>query len=352
MIEINPTKIKYPTVFKNDIDEIIYSGEFVDGQFTETCEKQIDNIIRESDLDCKTVLVNNGMGALELALMSYGIGFGDKVATTPYTFKATYQAIRRVGATPLFIDINDDLTMNYGQLMMAIDNDVAAIIPVDIFGIPNNIQILRDLIGMWPPYIIEDAAQAFGAEINGRRVGNQADTTIFSFYPTKMCGVGNVGATVSQTRQNAKDIRNLAHYGLKGEAVGGNYRASEWDAAALSTNMFDLQIAMDRRREIARAYKYNLNDSYTKIVDAIPDNVNPSWHHFPIWEHQDELFERDDFSFEIRQYYHDNFDTIDPEVNYCFNFTRMVNNIYVIPVHEDLTDVEVETIITELNEAL
>jgi len=350
MIEINPTKIKYPTVFKDDIDEIIHSGQFVDGQFTEACEKQIDNIIRESDLDCKTVLVNNGMGALELALMSYGIGFGDKVATTPYTFKATYQAIKRVGATPLFIDINDDLTMNYGQLMMAIDNDVAAIIPVDIFGIPNNIQTLRDLID-WPPYIIEDAAQAFGAEINGRRAGSQADTAIFSFYPTKMCGVGNVGATVSQTRLNVQDIRRLTHYGLKGEAVGGNYRASEWDAAALSTNLIDLNSAMVRRREIAWTYKYNLDDSYTKIVDAISDNANPSWHHFPIW-HQQELLEQDDFSFEIRQYYHDNFDTIDPEVNYCFNFARMVNNIYVIPVHEDLTDVEVEIIITELNEAL
>jgi len=351
MIEINPPRIQYPTVFKNDIDEIINSGQFVDGHLTEVCEKSIDAIIGREDPRSKTVLVNNGMGALELALMSYGIGSGDKVATTPYTFKATYQAIKRVGATPLFIDINNDLTMNYGQLMLAIDSDVAAIIPVDIFGIPNNISVLRDLIGIWPPYIIEDAAQAFGAEINGRRVGGQADTTIFSFYPTKMCGVGNVGATASQSYENAEDIRNLAHYGLKGEAIGGNYRTSEWDAAALSTNLIGLQMAMDRRREIAKMYKSNLNLNYTKVVDAIPDHVEPSWHHFPIW-HSNKSLEKESFSFEIRKYYHDNFGVPDPEINYCFNFTRMVNNIYVIPVHENLTDFEVNTIIRELNGAL
>ena len=353
MIEINPPRIRNADTFKDDIEEIIDSGQFVDGLFTEACEKIINAVVRRSDFDCKTVLVNNGMGAIELALMSYGIGPGDKVATTPYTFKATYQAIKRVGATPLFIDINDDLTMNYGQLMMVLDSDVAAIIPVDIFGIPNNIQTLRDFIGVWPPHIIGDSAQAFGAEVDGWRVGSQADTTTFSFYPTKMCGVGNVGATVSQYRHNAEDIRNLAHYGLKGEAIGGNYRASEWDAAVLSTNLIGLKSAIKRRREIAEMYKSSLSNSYTKIVDAIPDNVNPSWHHFPIWyEYKKKPLEDKNFSFETRQYYHDNFEVVDPEVNYCYNFGRMVRNIYVIPVHEDLTDAEVETIITELNEAL
>jgi dTDP-4-amino-4,6-dideoxygalactose transaminase len=349
ILSLNPPYLHQPETFLADVERIIRKGQFVDGEFTKAVENQIGNLILRSPGSSKKVLlVNNGMGALELALMSFNIGPGDTVVTTPFTFKATYQAIKRVGATPLFIDINDDLTMNRSQLAYVMDKyDIAGIIPVDIFGIPNDIDALREVVSIWPPYIIEDAAQALGAEINGSIVGGKSDTTILSFYPTKLRGVGNAGAVISNVGSVIEDVDRFARYGSRGSQVGGNYRASEWDAAALSSNLIGTREAIVKRRENAKFFEDNVDAKYMKIVDAIPRNVNPSWHHFPIWS-ESNLLEKDP-PFEIKQYYHDNFSKDDKEVYYCANFLRMVNNIYVIPVHEHLGDYEKALIADWLN---
>lgn len=204
--------------------------------------------------------VGNGTDALILALRALKVGPGDEVITVPYTFIATTEAISVVGATIRFVDIHPkSYNMDVSLLEKAITKKTKAIIPVHLYGQPCDMDPIMDLAKKHKLKVIEDAAQAHGAEYKGRRVGTLGDAGCFSFYPTKnLGGFGDGGAVVSQSKELIEKVNQLANHGRSEhyyhEVEGINSRLDSFQAAVLRIKLRKLDEWTDRRRAIAEQY--------------------------------------------------------------------------------------------------
>ena len=209
--------------------------------------------------------VANGTDALELALQALGVGRGDAVLTVPFTFVAPLEAIIRVGATPVLVDIGDDFTIDVAAAAAALARQpMKAIIAVHLYGHSADLHGLHALARTHGAALIEDAAQAHGAwcTVGGqrRRVGSIGDAACFSFYPTKNLGaMGDAGAVVTARDDVAARIRLLANHGDRGKydhilATGRNSRLDALQAAVLRVKLPHLDRWNAARRAIAARY--------------------------------------------------------------------------------------------------
>ncbi len=206
------------------------------------------------------IAVANGTDALVLALQACKIGPGDEVITSPFTFFASAETIANVGATPVFVDI-DPLTLNLdvNKLEEKITSRTKAIIPVHIFGQMVDMDKVMDLAGKYKLKIIEDAAQAIGAEYKGRKAGSIGDAGTFSFFPTKNLGCyGDGGMVITNDDAVADKIRMLRFHGCKSkyyhDEIGHNSRLDEIQAAILRVKFKYLDKWNQTRREKAENY--------------------------------------------------------------------------------------------------
>ena len=206
------------------------------------------------------VAVANGTDALVLALQACKIGPGDEVITTPFTFFASAETIANVGATPVFVDI-DPVTLNIdvAKLEAKITTRTKAIIPVHIFGQMVDMDQVMILAKKYKLKIIEDAAQAIGAEYKGKRAGSIGDAGTFSFFPTKNLGCyGDGGMVVTNDDTIADKIRMLRFHGCKSkyyhDEIGHNSRLDEIQAAILRVKFRYLDKWNQIRREKAEIY--------------------------------------------------------------------------------------------------
>jgi dTDP-4-amino-4,6-dideoxygalactose transaminase len=220
---------------KRSVCEVIDSGRFILGPNMRALEEEIAAATGAGH----AVAVGNGTDALVLALEALGIRAGDEVITTAYTFYATAEAIARVGATPVFADI-DPGTFNLDPVAAeaAVTERTRAIVAVHLYGGPADMPGLRDVAGRHGLAVIEDAAQAFGAAVNGRGVGSFGDLATFSFFPTKnFPAFGDAGMVVSGSADLAERVRLLRFHGSREkrrfELVGTNSRMDEIQAAVL-----------------------------------------------------------------------------------------------------------------------
>lgn len=342
-IPINPPKIHDPSDFLDILGGVLRRGELAKGEYNKRAAAWLGQIYYPDEQG--STLVSNGTAALELALRAVGVKKGSAVITTPYTYKATFQAIEAIGATPIFADIGDDLTIDIGQVVVLAEKwGPKAIVPVDIYGIPANVPLLKELFpDIW---VVEDAAQALGAEINGKLAGLTADLATFSFYATKTCGIGEGGAVVGYLATLVEKLKDQEIIDYDNERViGGNYRMPEIMAAALYSNLHHLNGAIARRRFNAEIYRKYLNKDLNYFVDHIPVHSNPSWHLYPIrWDGDPDKLS--DLSFEVRQYY---VDDDYPSRRHCARHQYYRDKCYVIPVHDDLQNTDVDIIVEELN---
>jgi dTDP-4-amino-4,6-dideoxygalactose transaminase len=174
--------------------------------------------------------VNSGTSALHLALLAAGIGPGDEVITTPYTFVATVAAIRYTGARPAFADIDPrSYNLDPAKIEAAIAPQTKAIMPVHLYGQTADMDPILEIARRRNLLVIEDAAQAHGAEYKGRRAGSMGDLACFSFYPGKNLGAyGEGGMVVTNNREYARTIRMLRDWGSEKKyhhvLKGYNYR--------------------------------------------------------------------------------------------------------------------------------
>ena len=222
-------KAQYRSI-KTEVDaavaEVLESQHFILGPKVEQCEKAVAAYSRCSH----AVGVSSGSDALLVCLMAENIGPGDEVITTPYTFFATAGAISRLGATPVFVDI-DPATANLDPKLVerAITPRTRAILPVHVYGRPADMDPIREIAARHNLRILEDAAQAHGARYRGRRVGSLGHAAVFSFYPTKNLGAyGEGGALTTDDERVAKFARAARSHGqtarYEHEFVGYNYR--------------------------------------------------------------------------------------------------------------------------------
>lgn len=263
--------------------DVVESGRFVLGPNVRALEEEIAEYV-----GCQHgVGVASGTDALRLALAALGIGPGDEVITTPFTFVATASTISRAGAVPVFVDI-DARTFNLvpGQVEKAITRKTKAIMPVHLFGQPAEMGPIMEIARRHGLKVIEDAAQAIGAEENGQRVGSFGDVGCFSFYPTKNLGAyGDGGMVTTNDPDLAEKIDVLRRQGSKrkyhNEMLGFNSRLDEIQAALLRVKFQYLEDWTAERRRVARRYSELLAPTEVETPYERP-NVRHVYHQYTV----------------------------------------------------------------------
>jgi UDP-2-acetamido-2-deoxy-ribo-hexuluronate aminotransferase len=210
--------------------------------------------------------VASGTDALHLAVRALGLGPGDEVITTPFTFFATVEAIMYVGATPVLCDVDPD-TYNIDPVAAEklITKKTKAILPVHIFGNPADMEKITALAAAHNLKIIEDCAQSIGASLNGKMTGSFGDAGCFSFYPTKNLGAyGDGGMIILRDGEVADEVRKLRNHGSKGayrhDCLGYNSRLDEIQAGVLLVKWKRLDEYNSKRRENAALYTQLMSD--------------------------------------------------------------------------------------------
>lgn len=219
--------------------------------------------------------LNSGTSALHLALLAAGIGPGDEVITVPFTFVATVAAIRYTGARPVFVDIDlRSFTMDVTQVEQAICHKTKAIVPVHLYGQPADMDPILEIARRHNLVVIEDAAQAHGAQYKGRRVGGIGDLGCFSFYPSKNLGAyGEGGMVVTNNPQYAQAIRMLRSWEVDQRSsplVGYNYRMDGVQGAVLRVKLRRLEAWNEARRACATHYDRLLSTSSVLTPSVMP----------------------------------------------------------------------------------
>ena len=279
---------------KDEIDQaisgVLEKGQFILGPNVAALEKEIADYIGVSH----GVGVASGTDALILAMRALNIGPGDEVIVPAYTFFATAEAVLLVGATPVLVDIEPGTyMMNLGQIAGRITERTKAIIPVHLYGHPVDMTSLMELARKHNLKVIEDNAQAFGAEHQGRKTGSFGDVACLSFFPSKnLGGCGDGGMVVTNDAGVAERVRMLRTHGWKKkyfpEVVGYNSRLDELQAAILRVKLRHVDKWNERRRELADQYRERLADSVTVPVES--DGARHVYHLFII-----EVQDRDRF---------------------------------------------------------
>ncbi|MGW5276740.1 DegT/DnrJ/EryC1/StrS family aminotransferase [Streptomyces sp. NPDC004044] len=214
------------------------------------------------------VSVDNGTNALKLALQALGVGPGDEVITVSNTAAPTVVAIDGTGATPVFVDVNeDDFLMDVGQVEAAITERTKALLPVHLYGQCVDLDPLKALADRYGLAILEDCAQAHGATRQGKLAGTTGDAAAFSFYPTKVLGAyGDGGAVVTSRPDVEAALRKLRYYGMEKvyytvQTPAHNSRLDEVQAEILRRKLTRLDAYVAGRQEVARRYQDALGDT-------------------------------------------------------------------------------------------
>ncbi len=252
------------------VERVLESGRFILGPEVSAFEKEFAAL-------CETehaIAVGNGTAALQLALLALGIETGDEVITVPNSFIATAAAITQVGARPVFVDIGPDLNIDSSKIEAAITSRTRAIIPVHLTGRPANMQRVVEIARARDLFVIEDAAQAVGARLNGRAVGSWGDVACFSLHPLKNLHAYGDGGAITTNRADLRDRLNLLrNHGLRDrdtcEHWGFNSRLDEIQAAMLRVQLRGFTSQTEERRRLALRYN-DLLHPYVEVPEEGP----------------------------------------------------------------------------------
>lgn len=248
--------------FRAAFAEIVESGQFILGPYVTEFESQLARYCGVEH----AIGVGSGTDALMLSLMALGIGPGDEVITSPLSYVHTAGCIQRLGATPVFCDINPRIyNVAIESLEACITDKTKAIVPVHLYGQCSKMDDIMDLAKAHGLKVLEDADQAIGSEFEGQRAGAIGDAGIFSFFPTKnLSAIGDAGAVVTNDGELAEKIRRMRVHGLEPgyrvRQLGGNFRIDAIQAKVLSVKLPYLDKQTERRRELADRYNRHLED--------------------------------------------------------------------------------------------
>lgn len=343
---------------KEAVCKIIDSGMIACGKVTEAFEEEFSSYIGTKH----GIATTSGTTALEVAIKSLGIGKGDKVLTTAFSFIATANAILYSGAIPVFVDIEEDsynIDPDLIEEKLQEQPEIKAVLIVHLFGLPCRMDRIKEIVDRHHVMLIEDCAQAHGAFFQEKKVGSFGDAAAFSFYPTKNMTTGEGGIVLTNHDDVAKKARLLINHGMEiryhHKEIGYNYRMTNMAAAMGQVQLSKLERFNERRR--ANADRYICGIHNTKII--MPEmSEGHVFHQFTI-RVKDGL--RDRFTAFLEEngvgygvfyplsmpeqecYKQYGFETHFPIVD-CIK-----QEVVSIPVHPLLTDEEVDMIISVIN---
>jgi len=252
----------------------------------------------------RAVAVNSGTSALHLCMLAMGIGPGDEVITTPFTFIATSNCVMMAGAKPVFVDIDpESLNIDPAKIEAAITQKTRAILPVEVFGNPAGFDKICEVAAKHNLAVIEDSCEALGSALRGRKVGSFGRMSIFAFYPNKQITTGEGGMILTDDDELADMCVSLRNQGrgkgdgwLAHERLGYNFRLSDINAALGIVQLGRIEEIKAKRRQVAKWYQELLTEHERLIVPAEAADCQISWFVFVVRlaeqfsrEHRDEI---------------------------------------------------------------
>lgn len=345
--------------------EVLRSGHLVQGPMVEAFEETIRDVVGTRN----AVAVNNGTSALIASLLAHGIGPGDEVITSPFTFVATLNAILLVGATPRFVDIGEDFNMDPELLGTAIGPATSAVLPVHLYGCPADMRGIEAAIRGTGIVLVEDAAQALGAMYIDRPAGSFG-TGCFSFYASKNITTGEGGAVTTDDDTAAGAVRIIRNQGQRAqyeyERPGFNFRMTELQAALGVAQLTRLPDVLEARRANAQALAEGLAGIDGLIPPSEPRGRRHVFHQFTVRVTRDARMTRDALLEFLRArdvgcavyYPRPVFDYAcfrrDPRVGAPRTpiADRLSGEVLSLPVHPLLREVDLERIVETVREAL
>jgi dTDP-4-amino-4,6-dideoxygalactose transaminase len=269
------------------IDRVCAAQQFILGPEVDAFEQEVAAVIGVSH----AIGVSSGTDALLAALMALGIGPGDEVITPTFSFFATAGSVARLGATPVFVDVDpDSLMLTAAHVRAALTPRTRAVIPVHLFGACAGMAPIRDVAADAGIAVVEDAAQAIGATEGTQRAGTFGDLGCFSFFPSKNLGAfGDAGLVTTADEAHAARVRRLRNHGMAPKyyhrEVGGNFRLDALQAAVLRAKLPHLEAWHAKRRENARTYRELFDEAgltgRVRLPAAPPDGLH-TYHQFVI----------------------------------------------------------------------
>ena len=343
----------------NAIKECIDETNFIKGKAVTVFERRFaDYLGVDYCIGC-----GNGTDALEIILSALKIGSGDEVLVPALTWISTAEAVTNVGAEPVFVDIESQTyTIDTTKIEEKITKRTKAIIPVHLYGSPADMNEIIKIAEKYRLFIIEDCAQAHGAEYFGRKVGTFGIASAFSFFPSKNLGAyGDGGAIVTKDRDLGELIRKISNHGQLNEKhkhfiIGRNSRLDSIQASILSVKLKYLDTWNNRRRDVASFYLSRLGEKAEFVLPIEEQNKKHVYHLFVIRcrlrEKLIELLDEKKISWGI--HYPNALPFIDPyrykkhKPQDFINSSDIIKNIISIPIYPELTELQLNMICDQL----
>lgn len=360
-VPFNDLKLNYASC-RNEIDaavqRVIESQRFIGGDEVKAFESEFAAFCRvEESVSC-----SNGTDAIMLSLRALGIGHGDDVIVPGMTFIATAEAVVQVGANPVFADVEEArATLDVENLKRSLTPATKAVIVVHLYGQIADIEPIAEFCRENKLYLIEDAAQAHGAERNGKKVGSWGDFTAFSFFPGKNLGAfGDAGAMIGKHTDLVRKVAMLKDHGRqekhKHELVGYNCRCDALQAAVLRVKLKHLPEWTKQRRAVANRYLREINAKDRLILPQVSSGSLPVWHLFTVrCQQRDQLKQylsergiSTGIHYPIPLHQQPAFSEKDGKLSLPVS-EKIAETTLSLPVFPEITDSQVEYVIESLN---
>lgn len=343
--------------------EVLRSGQITGGKWTEEFERKFAEYVGVKHC----VATGNGTEALYLALQASGIGLGDEVITTSFTFIASANAIIFVGAKPVFVDIDPDtFNIDPNLIEAAITTKTKAILPVHLYGLPSNMPEIMKIAKKYKLLVIEDAAQAHGASIEGQKVGTFGKAAAFSFYPTKNMTTSEGGAITTNDDKVADLAHLLREQGMRiryhHELVGYNFRMTNIQAAIGLAQLKKLGRFNENRIANADFITKGLSGIPGLILPVVPKGYCHVFHQYTIRITEEFPISRDGLIDKLKEkeigsmiYYpipvHKQKPYLKISLNVNLPITEMLTKeVLSIPVHPALSKEELKSVVSAVRE--
>lgn len=359
-----------PDIDETDVEavtEVVRSGRLALGPKTAAFEEAVAGYVGVKH----AVAVSSGTAALHLIVRALGIGPGDEVLVPSFTFAASVNAIFYEGATPVFVDIEQDtFNLDAVDVERKINSKTRAIMVVDVFGHPAEWDEICRIAEKHDLLVIDDSCEALGAEYRGRKLGSFGDAAAFAFYPNKQMTTGEGGIIVTDSDEIAELCRSLFNQGrgrmgawLEHERLGYNYRMDEMSAALGLSQMKRIDSFIGKRRRVAELYNEKLAQFDWVTVPRTRDHVRRSWFVYVVT--LAEGIDRDEIitsmgerEIPVRAYFpplHQQPYISDRSVapqNGLLLTESIALRTLALPFHNNMTEEQIDTVVTELAEAI